>query len=263
MDVILINNDEKEGKLSLLLQGVNYSFVNALRRSIVSRVPVMAIEDVEISKNSSGLYDEMLAHRLGLIPLKTDIDSYNFRDKCSCGGVGCSLCEVTFTLKAKGPKMVYASDLVSSDPKIVAAQPKMPIVKLLENQEVDLVAKAILGTGKEHAKWSPGLVYYKNKPIISVKNEKCENAEEVVNACPKHIFAIKNKKLVVDVDKVMDCKLCDACTDVSDCVELVKKDDEFIFNVESWGQLGTFEMVRRGVDVIVDLADDFVKSIGA
>lgn len=263
MEIILVNNDTSNNKLTLLFQGMDAAFVNGLRRSIISRVPTLAIEDIEFKNNSSALFDEVLAHRVGLIPLTTDLSSYNFRDKCSCNGAGCGLCEVTFTIKEKGPQTIMASQLKSNDPKVIPAIGNLPIVKLLENQEIEFTAKAILGTGKEHAKWSPGLVFYKNKPVINIKNEKCENASEIMNICPQGIFELKNKKLSVNPDKIMDCRLCEHCSEISDCVDFSTKDNEFIFNVESWGQLSTFEMVEEGAKIMLDIADDFEKSIKA
>lgn len=261
MEVILVNNDISKNKLTLLIQEADAAFVNSLRRSIISRVPTLAIEDIEFKNNSSALFDEVLAHRIGLVPLKTDLASYNFRDKCSCNGAGCSLCEVTFTMKEKGPQTVKASQMVSSDPAVVPSIGDLPLVKLLDNQELEFTAKAILGTGKEHAKWSPGLVFYRNKPIINIKNEKCEDASEILNICPQGVFELKNKKLSVNPDKIMDCRLCGHCSEVSNCVDFSIKENEFIFVVESWGQLSTFEMIEEGAKILLDIADDFERSI--
>ena len=77
MEIRVLENNKEEGKLSFILKGADVAFANALRRVIVEEVPTMAIEDVEFRKNSSILYDEIIAHRLGLIPFKTDLKSYN------------------------------------------------------------------------------------------------------------------------------------------------------------------------------------------
>src|SRR5207247_1655611 len=75
---------------------------NALRRVLVADVPKMAIEDVEFHlgpiraedgkeyESVSPLFDEMIAHRLGLIPIPTDLGLYNRREGCpNCHGEGC------------------------------------------------------------------------------------------------------------------------------------------------------------------------------
>ena len=137
-------------------------YANTLRRLILSEVPIMAIELCEISKNGSALYDEMLAHRLGLVPLTTDLKGYNLptdEEKDSGEYLAKSSCKLT--LKAKGPGIVYAKDLKSKDPKVKPVYPDMPIVKLLEGQEVEIVATAVMGQGKDHVKWSPGHAFFR------------------------------------------------------------------------------------------------------
>ena len=57
------------------LSGASTAFANAFRRAMIGEVPTLAIEDVRIYDNTSALFDEMLAHRIGLIPLRTDISS--------------------------------------------------------------------------------------------------------------------------------------------------------------------------------------------
>src|SRR3989344_9129139 len=90
MEIRLLNKEKKTGRVSFLMKGSNAAFVNALRRCIINEVPTMAIEYVEIRKNNSILYDEIIAHRLGLIPLKTDLKSYTMIANCSCQGAGCA-----------------------------------------------------------------------------------------------------------------------------------------------------------------------------
>lgn len=153
----------EDNNLSFVIKGLDVSVVNAVRRSIIDDVLTMAIEDVEFRKNSSVLYDEIIAHRMGLIPLRTDLKSYNLTSACKCNGEGCSRCQVRLVLKAKGPDMVYASFLKSKDPKIKPVFSETPIVKLLKGQKLELEAVATLGRGKEHSKWCPGHAYYRYK----------------------------------------------------------------------------------------------------
>ena len=103
-----------------MFRKVPVAYLNTIRRFMMEEVPVMAIEDVEFKKNSSVLYDEIIAHRLGLLPLSTDFKSYTLPEKCSCKGEGCARCQLKLTLKGKGPGTVYASDIKTKDPKVNA-----------------------------------------------------------------------------------------------------------------------------------------------
>lgn len=146
----------------ITFKNVHNSIVNSIRRTILDDVPTFAIEDVEIISNDSPLYDETIAHRLGLIPIKTDLASYVFKDKCSCGGVGCAMCEVKMNINFTGPGYVYSSSIKSDDPVIIPADLRIPITKLFkEDDKFECNLKAILGTGRIHAKWAPAHVYFK------------------------------------------------------------------------------------------------------
>jgi len=146
------------------------SVVNSIRRIILDEVPTFAIEDVEFIFNDSPLYDETIAHRLGLIPIKTDLSSYVFKDKCSCGGIGCAMCEVKMSIIASGNGYVYSETIKSDDPVIVPVDMKIPITKLFnEDSKLECNLKAVLGTGREHAKWAPAHAYLKDTENNSVE----------------------------------------------------------------------------------------------
>ena len=149
--------EEKDNSVSLSLEGVDRSYANAVRRFCISEVPSMAIDDVVILENSSVLYDETLAHRLGMIPIKTDLERYVLPEKCDCGSpLGCNKCRVLFVLEATGKERVstvLSGDLVSEDREIRPVSETIPIVKLAHGQTIKLEAYARLGKGKEHAKW--------------------------------------------------------------------------------------------------------------
>ena len=154
--------EESGNAVTLQLEGVDRSYANAIRRFSLSEVPSMAIDDVVILENSSVLYDEILAHRLGMVPIKTDLDRYILPEACDCGSpLGCHKCRVLFVLDAKGKDKVVtvnSGDLVSEDRDIRPVSESIPLVKLAPGQSVKLEAYARLGRGKEHAKWQPSTV---------------------------------------------------------------------------------------------------------
>lgn len=259
MEVRLL--EKGENKVSFIIKGGNVPFVNALRRNIINSVPTIAIENVEFRKNSSILYDEIIAHRLGLISLSTDLKTYELPENCSCKGKGCAKCRLKLTLKVKGPATVYASDIKTRDPKVKPIYPKTPIVKLLKGQSLEFEASAVLGIGKEHNKWSPALAYYKYRPVIDIK-QGVKDAEAVAHSCSVHVYDVKNNKLSINKDNQFKCHLCKACVDVDPKHISVKENEsEFIFYVESWGQLSCKEILITAIKKFDDQLDELIKKI--
>lgn len=157
--------NKKNNVLRLEISKEPLYYLNSLRRIFMNEIPIMAVDELDIKNNTSVMYDEVLAHRVGLIPLITDVKSYSVPEECTCKGAGCAKCQVQLTLNVKGPGIIYSKDLVAKDPKIKSVYPEMPIVKLLDEQEVEFSAIAKLGFGKDHAKHSSGLIFYKHKDL--------------------------------------------------------------------------------------------------
>ncbi len=258
MEVMLLHHDKKKGALSFLVKGTTSGFVNTLRRLIVNEVPTMAIDQVEIKKNSTILYDEVVAHRLGMVPLKTDLKSYELPEKCACKKQGCAQCQLKLSLKTKGSGYVYTERLESTDPKVVPAYDKMPVAKLVKGQQLEVDAIAVLGTGRSHAKWSPGCIWFTGQPHVSVNNSS-QKFDEFKNNYPPQIF---NKSGKIDKNLILDLNLVDACDGVCDDVVQVRYDENnFIFHVEPFGQLSSKEMLLSAVDVMEEKIAEMEKSI--
>ena len=146
MSLQVINQDEQ--KISVKLQGIPLQYANALRRICLNGVPIFAIDTVDILENSSIIADEGIAHRLGLIPLKTEfsaIESKNESDK------------ILLTLDSGGTeetRKVFSDELKSNDSFVKPISDKIPIVTLAPDQKIRIEAHAKLGRGTEHAKWN-------------------------------------------------------------------------------------------------------------
>jgi len=157
-------------RVDFKLSSVDLAFANSLRRTILAEIPTMAVDLVEVEKNTSVLPDEFLAHRLGLIPLNSkncDQDVEYTRD-CDCDNY-CSRCSVTLTLHARCTSeeimRVYSRDLIVSSeranewvgsPVIADPDGKGPLIcKLRRGQELKLSCIAKKGIAKEHSKWAP------------------------------------------------------------------------------------------------------------
>ncbi len=251
----MIKKDKKTGRVTFLLKNSNPAFANALRRIMMEAVPSMAIEDVEFAENGSALYDEVLAHRLGLTPLTTDLKGYDRKkpeDELSAKN------SVKLSLKAKGPCTVYAEDIKSKDPKVKPAFPKTPIVKLLKGQELVFEATAILGIGKEHVKFSPCLAWYTYKPKVIVNNSH-KDFDNFKDKFPPQVF--NNGK--IDAKLIEQHGLYEACDGVNDEIVKIEKDPTtFIFNIEPWGQLSPAEILASAADHFTGLLGEFVDKLG-
>lgn len=252
------------------LAGASPAFANAFRRAMIGEVPTLAIEDVRIYDNTSAFFDEMLAHRLGLIPIKTDLSTYSTQENCTCGGAGCPGCTVTFTLSVEGPKTVLSSDLIPQDPKATPVYDNIPIVKLAKGQKLVVEARAVLNTGREHAKWQPTLVCgYKNYPVVSI-SETCDACGNCVDECPREVLATKGKKVEVAEGKLPDCSMCRLCeracmaSGIGDepAITISAETDRYIFVVESDGSLPVKEIMERALQYIRDQSNELERQLG-
>lgn len=172
------------------LTNTDLTVANALRRIIISEVPTMAIDIVEIYENTSALHDEFLAHRCGLIPLVShDVDNYEYKDQCRCQG-HCEKCSVTFNLDINNRDntiyQVTTRDITYNnmdnntvrpvkfvDNKTGEDQDSIIIMKLGKFQQLNFKLYVRKGIGKMHAKWSPvsTCIMYK-EPIVEISEEK-------------------------------------------------------------------------------------------
>ncbi|MEM0473397.1 MAG: DNA-directed RNA polymerase subunit D [Candidatus Aenigmatarchaeota archaeon] len=188
--------EKHDFKMKVLIEGIKPSLAGELRRIMVSEIPTMAIEWVDFHENDSVLWDEIVAHRLGLIPLTFDPNFFNFKDECQCEGKGCTRCQVAFALKRTGPCMVYSGDLKTTDDRVKPVYDKIPIVELMEGQTLELEAFSELGLGKNHAKWQAAVVGYKQED-----DKFTFNIESVCGLTAEKIFT---QALNVLNDKVND-----------------------------------------------------------
>lgn len=260
MEIRILDNNKEQGKLSFILKDSNPVFANTLRRLIVDEVPTMAIEEVEFQKNNSVLYDEIIAHRLGLVPLKTDLKSYNLLENCKCEGKGCNRCQLKIVLRASKVGTVYSSELKSKDPAVKPLYPNMPIVKLLKGQSLELEATAVLGKGKNHTKWSPCHIWYKYKPVIEITGE-VKNPEAIIEVDHNNIFEIKDRKLVVNKDRLLECDLSLDFSEIDKNVKMTASNTDFVFYMESFGQLSCKEIVNTAIDMFDEQLEEFAEEL--
>ncbi len=249
MDIRII--ELKDSFIKFVISDVDFSFVNSIRRALLSDVPKMAIEDVEIHlgaisdeegktyESTTPLFDEIIAHRLGLIPIPTELDQLNFKEECECGGEGCPGCSIMYSLNKRGPCTVYSGDLEPlGDETLRPKDTRIPIVKLTEDEGILIYATAILGLGKQHAKWqATQAAGYKVYPTVEIDNKKCDHGGGCISICPVNVFVKEGKKVkVVDVEK---CTICNSCVEICelDAVKVGHEENKFIFRFETDGGL--------------------------
>ena len=210
---------------------IEENLANAIRRYL-GEIPVLAVEDVEISKNGSPLYDETISHRIGLIPLKSD---KNVNEK------------ITGALKLNTKKdgVVYSGDLKGN---VEVVYDNIPITILNKGQELELVANVVAGKGNEHARFSPGLMFYRN--IAEITMDK-EFLPEVKNLFPANEIKEKGNKIIVIDDK--EKPVSDVCEGICERAKKqpeTKYTNELIISIESFGQMDVKDIFKKSIDAL-------------
>jgi DNA-directed RNA polymerase subunit D len=249
---------KSKDRVVFLLKGSTEVFANTVRRLVLEEVPTLAVEDVEIKDNNSALFDEMLALRLGLCPIKTDLKSYNHKESCKCEGVGCAQCELKITLKAGKNGYVYAGEAKSSDPKCTFVQEQMPVVKLLPKQKLDVTLTAILGKGKEHVKWAAGWAIFRRERVLNVS--KAKDPKLVASKATDGSVVLKSGKLEVVSDKAHKSQLLEYFSEIDEGITL-EHTENIVFDLESWGQLSCKEILQTSADILIEKAEEFEQLI--
>ncbi|TFG56909.1 MAG: DNA-directed RNA polymerase subunit D [Methanomassiliicoccus sp.] len=266
-----------ETRAKFLITDASPEKVNALRRALIMDLPKMAIDDVEFLLGSirdeegneyesvSPVFDEIVAHRLGLVPIPTDLELFGFRDQCSCGGEGCPSCTIMYKLEKRGPCEVYSGDLDSLGGD--AYRPKdelIPIVRLGERQGILAYATAELGIGRKHVKWQATHgVGYKYFPTVTIDQDKCDNGGSCLKVCPKQVMSFKDHKVqVIDNDA---CVLCRDCIKVcrTDAISVEGSEKSFLFEFETDGSLSAQVALAKALESLENTFDEFREKIAS
>ena len=172
--------NENDEKVSVKIKGVPLQYANALRRICLNGVPIYAVESIDVLENSSVLADEGVAHRVGLIPLKTDLSASkdgNENDK------------IMLTLDSgvsDETRTILSGELKSQDESVIPTSNDIPIVTLAPGQSIKFEAYARLGKGTEHARWNSANIATLTE--TEKDDERILTVESTGALNPKHII---------------------------------------------------------------------------
>jgi len=267
-----------DDSLKIVLEDTEPAFVNALRRVLIADVPKMAIEDVEFHlgpiraedgkeyESVAPLFDEMIAHRLGLVPIPTDLGLYNRREDCpTCHGEGCPSCTIIYSLNKRGPGIVTSADMEPiGDTKLRPKDQGIPIVQLAEGQAILIYATAQLGTGREHAKWQPthgvGYAYY---PTVKAGTKSLDALDPNVPFCSAHMLTTSLEEETVTLPE--DCAVCARFREAykADSVKVSSDPTRFVLQFETDGSLPARDVIAKALDILAERFEDIATQADA
>lgn len=244
----VISKDKDELVFDMI--GIDAPVANAFRRILIAEVPTMAIEKIYLFQNTSIIQDEVLSHRVGLVPVKADPRLFEYREE---GSDPTDADTLVFKLHIKcqrKPKdaakqkereelgaeekeedkyvnyRVTSKDLVwvpqGNQAEKFAEDPIRPvyddilIARLRPGQEIELEAHCEKGVGKTHAKWSPVCTAsYRLMPDVQIIKElRNEKADHLVKTCPMKVFDIEDLgkgQRKARVANQRNCSMCREC----------------------------------------------------
>ena len=262
---------------------VNYSFVNSIRRSLISMVPCLAINEVDFHMGSLGSYmdeekereyesisamfNEIIAHRLGMLPIPTDEktieafgDFVNDDEKQP---------EIMYSLHKQGPCTVYSGDLepVNGDESLIIPEANVPIVKLEKGQAILVYAKAMMGNAAKHTKWQSVVApRFYQAPTFTVLSGK--GSRSVLELIGKDNFKKKGKGHVIEdpVKAHEATRLAEKLWNDEDAqavIQITTKKDHFIFEFETNGAMKSKLALGQALKALEKHCNDFDTTIDA
>lgn len=232
-----MENVIKEKTKESMICDVNVSLANALRRT-VNELKTLAVTEVEIFRNDSAFTDEILAHRVGLIPLTNEkVKEGEFLD-----------------LKLKVESKEEGFEVLSGNLGENVCIEDLPIVRLNPGQGIELIAKASVGTGKQHARHIPGLVYYYHLNKINIKPEGKKHSE-AAESYPE-VFEFKDE---LKVKNEWACNFDSEDLDIPG-IE-ISPTEKLVYTIESWGGMTCGEILNESAKILGKNLEEVKKAL--
>ena len=241
----------KPKKAVIRFEGTQPYFVNSIRRVMLADLPKLAVDDVIIYDNTSALFDEIIAHRLGLVPIPTDLSLLSFRDECVCKGKGCPSCTVRYTLSKEGEGMVYSGDLQPSEKSWAIKEDKIPIVELFGDQRLILEVEAVLGRGRDHAKWQAVQApAYKMDPYIEFDKKRLADVKKFIEKLPSGIVELKKDKIEIKDESKLSLLEYHLNKEKIDFIKIKRDQTKMIFTFETDGSLSAKDALIESAKIL-------------
>jgi DNA-directed RNA polymerase subunit D len=264
--------DKTINTIRIYMKNIPLPLVNAIRRASYTEVPVMAIDYVEIFENNTVLYDEIIAHRLAMIPLTSEeaIEKYKRPEECQNARLGDPDCYAVLRLEVETgneERMVYSGDLEATDPDVKPVYENMPIVLMAPDQRLRLQAYARLGYGKEHAKWMPvSVAAHKYVPelefnINDMDNECLKCIEMGYPDIAETIKTVQQGKIRILSDVNTSGLYWCITKKCSSGVKLTYNDKEYILKIESTGSLPPERILIEAAKAVARKAENLLAQI--
>lgn len=249
-------------KAVLKIEDTQLYFVNSLRRIMLSNLPKLAVDSVVIYDNTSALFDEIITHRLGLIPIPTDLSLLNFKDECICKGKGCPNCTVRYTLSKEGEGTILSGDLQASEKSWKITEDKIPIVRLYGEQRLILEVEAVLGCGKDHAKWqSVQAPSYRMDTTIEFDKSKIEDVKKIINKLSENISNIKNNKIILKDETKLPALESIIDKEKIDFIKVKRDPTKITFSFETDGSLTAKDVIVESAKILEQKYKEFAKQL--
>ncbi|CAB0010547.1 unnamed protein product [Nesidiocoris tenuis] len=282
LQIAVMRLDDAEMEFDII--GINPALVNAFRRILISDVPTMAIEKVTIHQNKTVIQDEVLAHRLGLIPLKANPRHFQYR--LAGDETGTDRDSLHYSLNVKctknphcrpghyRPEDLYVNhQVLSSDIKwtpiggqsrmfkeedVVAVNDDILIAKMRPGHELHVTMVAVKSCGRDHAKFCPvGTASYRLLPHIKLLEEITGHDADTLQRCfSPGVIAVENDKKGRKVARVDNPRI-DMCSrnvlnepHLKDKVVLGRVKDHYIFTIESVVNVTPDELFKESIKIM-------------
>jgi DNA-directed RNA polymerase alpha subunit len=230
--------------LKFIVEGGLVSYINALRRVIISDLLVPGIHRVDIQCNKTDLVPEVLAHQIGMVGVRVPKHT--------------EPAELVMDIHNKGslPQKIYARDLVTTKGDATIVHPDTLLGYLAPGQHLRLVAYVKWGTVREHAKWTCCHCTFSYIPSVHINQAHPlpdAGARDMQALCPTNVFDIEDG--IALANRADQCTFCGECTSFAHANEGIDITvgtvaGSFLFEVESYGVFTAAEILQKATQIL-------------